>query len=45
MLAKHGAIATYAGKKGADALTLDKIQGPYLWKFVRSGPDETSAHQ
>ena len=45
LLARNGAIATYATSSGGGTLALDKIQGPARWRFLQSGPDETSAHQ
>lgn len=45
LLAKYGAIATYAVRTGSEPLELGKIKGPGKWKFIQGGPDETSAHQ
>jgi len=45
LLAQYGALATYAVRTGSEPLVLDHIERPGRWKFVQSGPDETSVHQ
>ncbi len=45
MLAKYGAICSYAGRTGTVPLSIDKIKGNGRWKYIQGGPDETSAHQ
>lgn len=44
MLAKYGSICSYAGGTG-EPLSVDKIKNTGKWKYIKSGPDETSAHQ
>jgi threonine dehydrogenase-like Zn-dependent dehydrogenase len=45
MLAKYGAICSYAGRTGAEPLAVDSIKGAAHWKYIQGGPDESSAHQ
>jgi len=45
LLAKYGAICSYAGRSGTPPLAIDQIKGAGKWKYIQGGPDEPSAHQ